>query len=93
MPFASLKDLAGTKAAVVQVRAEAKDYLGIDAMLSSGQIDLAGLLDAGTALYGTGFAPQSTLKALTFYDDGDLGTLPMNVRDQLVAAVRAHDAA
>ena len=34
LQVASLLDLAGTKAAVVQVRAEAKDYLDIDALLT-----------------------------------------------------------
>lgn len=33
---AALLDLAGTKAAVVQMRAEANDYLDIDAMLTRG---------------------------------------------------------
>jgi hypothetical protein len=36
--IASLLDLAGTKVAVVQQRAEAKDYVDIDAILTDGQI-------------------------------------------------------
>lgn len=90
---AALLDLAGTKAAVVQVRAEAKDYLDIDAIMETGAVDLAAMLAAGKSLYGDGFAPESTLKALTFYDDGDLGTIPFDVRERLVAAVRALDVA
>ncbi len=35
--IASLLDLAGTKASVVQVRAEAKDYIDIDALITAGK--------------------------------------------------------
>jgi len=37
---ASLLDLAGTKASVVQVQAEAKDYIDIDALMTDGRVDL-----------------------------------------------------
>lgn len=37
---ASLLDLAGTKASIVQVRAEAKDYEDMDALISIGRISL-----------------------------------------------------
>lgn len=33
-------DLAGTKASAVQVRAESKDYIGIDALITSGKVNL-----------------------------------------------------
>ena len=39
--IASLLDLAGTKAAVLQQRAEAKDYIDVDAILRDGRIDLS----------------------------------------------------
>lgn len=87
---ASLLDLAGTKASVVQVRAEAKDYLDLDALLCAG-VDLPHALAAGRALYRDGFAPQATLKALSYFADGDLATLPEAVRKRLLAAVRAVD--
>ena len=38
LQIASLLDLAGTKAAVVQQRAEAKDYIDIDAILQDGRL-------------------------------------------------------
>src|SRR6185437_2641226 len=38
LQVASLLDLAGMKASVVQMRAEAKDYLDIDAILTDGRI-------------------------------------------------------
>lgn len=88
--IASLLDLAGTKASVVQVRAEAKDYIDIDAILQSG-IELPQMLAAGRALYREGFAALSTLKALCYFEDGDVVSLPPEIRSRLTAAVRAVD--
>jgi hypothetical protein len=88
---ASLLDLAGTKASVVQVRAEAKDYIDIDALLTDGTIDLPAALAAARAIYGTAFNPQSTLKALSYFDDGNLRRLPRPVKDRLAAAAREVD--
>ena len=89
--IASLLDLAGTKAAVVQQRAEAKDYIDIDAILADGRIDLAMALAAAAALYGESFNPLLTLKALTYYEDGDLPRVPAPVRRRLVSAVASTD--
>jgi hypothetical protein len=88
---ASLLDLAGTKASVVQVRAEAKDYIDIDALLNDGRIDLPTALAAGRAIYGTSFNPQNTLKALSYFEDGNLRRLPQAVRDRLARAAREVD--
>jgi len=85
---ASLLDLAGTKAAVVQKRAEAKDYLDLDALLRYG-LDLATVLAAGTVVYGRNFNPLITLKALTYFDD--VPTLPTAVQMRLRAIVAAVD--
>jgi hypothetical protein len=85
---ASLLDLAGTKAAVLQKRAEAKDYLDIHAILQHG-IDLPTILAAGTVIYGRKFNPLITLKALSYFDD--VRALPANVRARLVAAVKTVD--
>lgn len=90
---ASLLDIAGTKASVVQQRAEAKDYLDIDAILRDGRVDLATALAAAKAIYGGPFNPLITLKALTFFADGDLPGLPQPVRDRLMRAVRGTDPA
>ena len=68
--MASLLDLAGTKASVVQVRSEARDYLDIDALLLDGRIDLPTALAAAVALYGPRFNPQLLFKALSFFGDG-----------------------
>jgi len=55
---ASLLDLAGTKASIVQMRAEAK---------------------------------KITLKALSFFDDGDLALLPADMKLRLAAVAREVD--
>jgi len=86
---ASLLDIAGTKAAVVQKRAEVKDYLDIDALLRQG-IDLSTVLAAGLIVYGRTFNPLITLKALSYFDD--LPKLPGEVRARLRKAAEAVDA-
>jgi nucleotidyltransferase AbiEii toxin of type IV toxin-antitoxin system len=85
---ASLLDIAGTKAAVVQRRAEARDYLGIDALIRHG-IDLPQVLAAGAVVYGRSFNPLITLKALSYFDD--VPTLPAEVQERLRVAVEAVD--
>jgi hypothetical protein len=91
LQIASLLDLAGTKASVVQVRAEAKDYADIDALLTDGRIGLPEALAAGQAIYGAEFNPQSTLKALSYFADGDLHRLPQPVKNRLAKAARDVD--
>jgi len=83
---ASLLDIAGTKVAVLQKRAEVKDYLDIDALLQHG-IDLPTALSAGRVVYGRNFNPLITLKALSFFDD--LPTLSVEVRQRLTTAVNS----
>jgi len=75
-----LLDLAGTKASVIQVRAEAKDYLDLDALMRLGKMDLATALAAAHALYGLTFNLEVTLKALSYFDDGNLRDLPDDLR-------------
>jgi hypothetical protein len=89
--IASLLDLAGAKAFVVQMRAEAKDYIDIAALLDDGRIDMPTALAAARVMYGVQFNPQITLKALTYFDEGNLRKLPHSVKDRLVAAVQAVD--
>lgn len=85
---ASLLDIGATKAAVVQKRAEARDYLDIDALLQHG-IDLATVLAAGAAVYGRRFNPLITLKALTYFEDVPM--LPEQVRVRLGRAAKIVD--
>ena len=90
LPVASLLDLAGMKAAVVQQRAEAKDYIDVHALLLAG-IGLPMALAAAKVIYGERFNPQLTLKALSFFGDGDLPSLPVGVQQRIIAAVKNAD--
>jgi hypothetical protein len=88
---ASLLDIAATKVSVVQVRAEAKDYLDIDALINLGGIDLATALVAASTLYGPSFNPQVTLKALSYFDDGNVTKIPESTKERLILAARSVD--
>lgn len=90
LAVADLLDLGGTKVSVVQVRAEVKDYIDIDVLISSG-LGLPDMLAAGSTLYGQSFAPLSALKALAYFEDDSLKALPSAVKDRLRRAVRAVD--
>lgn len=74
LAVASLLDLAALKMAVIQQRAEKKDYLDIEALLKAG-VKLSEALSAAQALYPKEFAPVPTLKALCYFKDGDLPSL------------------
>lgn len=87
--IASLIDLLGTKLAVVQQRAEPKDYIDIDAIVEDGQVNLSLGLSAAQAIYGAVFSPQNALKALVYFEDQQLQTLDLQVKQRLVEAVRA----
>jgi len=91
LQVASLLDLAGTKAAVVQERAEAKDYIDIAAIIQDGRIDLPTALASARAIYGEQFNPQITLKALSYFDDGNLSRLAEATKDCLAKAAREVD--
>ena len=91
MRVASMIDLAGTKASVVQVRAEAKDYLDIDALMRLGNISLPAALSAAQKIYGSSFNPEITLKALSYFDDGNLRELPDELKQRLAMAAREVD--
>ena len=91
LQIASLLDLAGTKVNVVQLRAEAKDYRDIYAILRDGRIDLPTALASAQALYGPQFNPQIALKALSFFDEGNLRRLAKATKDRLAKAAREVD--
>jgi hypothetical protein len=86
--IASLLDLAGTKAEVVQRRAEIKDYLDLDALMTSG-ITLPMAIAAACKIWGERFNPQITLKALSYFGDGDVATLSEEVKQRIVKAVKS----
>jgi len=87
---ASLLDIAATKVKVVQDRAEAKDYLDIAKLFEEG-LNLAEALGAAVAVYGRGFNPLLSLKALSYFADGDLPSLPEKLRSRLTEAVAKVD--
>lgn len=89
---ASLVDLAGCEALVVQHRAEIRDYLDVDALLGAG-ISLAKALSAATIVHGPRFNPQLTLKALCYFEDGSVAKLEPAARRRLTTAVRSVDCA
>jgi hypothetical protein len=88
LEVASLLDLAATKCMVLQVRAAAQDYIDMDALIHAGGIDLPSALAAARRMYGRSFSPQITLKALSYFDDGDLQELPADLKHRLACAVR-----
>ena len=59
--------------------------------MTQGQVDLLTALASATVVYGPMFNPQITLKALTYFGDGDLPSLPDSLRDRLLQAVRNLD--
>lgn len=85
LPVASLLDLAATKMLTVQSRAQAKDYLDIHALIKAG-ITLPSALSAARLVYGPVFQPTPTLKALTYFEDGDLPSLPPQLQRTLAHA-------
>jgi hypothetical protein len=88
LQVASLDDLMATKVKVVLQRAEAKDYIDVAEMLNAGASLAKGLASA-RQIFGPNFQPSESLKALSYFGDGDLKTLPDKVKTCLVKAVSA----
>lgn len=80
---ASLVDLLATKLKVMLQRVEAKDYLDVVAILRAGT-GLEDGLAAAVALYGLDFQPSEAIKALTYFEGGDLASLPPADRNLLI---------
>jgi hypothetical protein len=83
--IASILDLFASKLKTIQVRAEAKDYRDIVGALNAG-LTLAEGLSAAVAIYGREFNGALSLKALTFFEDGDLPRLTPETRKKLLGA-------
>jgi hypothetical protein len=77
---ASLEDLLATKLKTILDRAEAKDYRDISAMLSAG-IPLEKALGGFSKMYGKD--PGLPLRAMGYFKDGDLSSLPKRDQDIL----------
>jgi hypothetical protein len=80
---ASLEDLLATKLKAILDRAEARDYQDIAAMLSSG-VSLEKALGGFAKMYGKD--PSLPLRAMGYFNDGDLPLLAKSDRDILRAA-------
>jgi hypothetical protein len=83
---ASLLDLLATKLKVMQQRIEAKDYLDVAAILREG-VCLEEALAAAEAMYLPNFQPSEAIKALAYFEGGDLASLPRADREILTRAV------
>lgn len=88
LEVASLLDLMTTKLKVIMQRIEAKDYCDIASMLDA-KVELAEGLAGARALYGLQFQPSESLKALTWFEGGDLHLLDQSLRTKLVVAAAA----
>jgi len=78
--IASPEDLLATKLKAIMDRAEAKDYRDISVLLSAG-ISLEKALGAFTKMYGKDAGLP--LRAMGFFKDGDLPSLPQGDQDVL----------
>jgi len=88
LQVAALDDLMATKVKVVLQRAEAKDYRDVAEMINAG-VSLAKGLAAAREIFGPQFQPSESLKALAYFDDGDLHTLTKDEKGTLIKAVSA----
>lgn len=71
---ASLDDLMATKLKVVLQRVECKDYQDIAAMLRAG-VSLETGLSIAREMFGNSFQPSESVKAMTWFEGGDLDAL------------------
>jgi len=77
---ASLEDILATKLKAIMDRAEAKDYRDISVMLSAG-VSLEKALGAFAKMYDKD--PGLPLRAMGFFKDGDLASLPKSDQEIL----------
>lgn len=83
---ASLEDLLAFKLKLVVQRVEVKDYLDVAAILAGG-VPLERGLAAAETLFAPDLPPMVVLKALTYFEGGDLSLLPPDARQFLVESV------
>ncbi|OOG65461.1 hypothetical protein B0E46_03710 [Rhodanobacter sp. B04] len=88
LQVASLDDLMATKLKVLMQRVEAKDYQDIAAMLNAGS-DLSLGLAVAKEMFGNTFQPSESLKAMTWFEGGDLQRLTDDEKRALIEAASA----
>ena len=87
LQVASLDDLMATKLKTVLQRIESKDYRDIAAMTEAG-VSLSKGLASASLIYGTAtFQPAECLKALVYFEGGDLNELSVQDKRELIRAV------
>lgn len=86
LQVASLDDLMATKLKTILQRVQAKDYRDIAAILDAGT-NLPTGLAAACALFGNNFQPSESLKAMTYFQGGDLSTLSAHEKEVLIKHV------
>jgi hypothetical protein len=86
--IASLDDLMAHKLKVILQRSEKKDYQDIAAMIRAGCTVAHGCA-AARLFYGNAFQPAASLKALTYFKDGDLARLSGADRNTLIEAAKS----
>ena len=85
LEVASLDDLLAHKLRVVLQRVERKDYQDLASMIRAG-CSVARGLAAARAFFKPAFQPLASLKALTYFQGGDLARLSRRDRDTLIGA-------
>ncbi len=88
MWIASLDDLMAHKLKVILQRSEKKDYQDVASMIRAG-CPVARGLSAARLFFGNAFQPAASLKALTYFKDGDLGKLSGADRSTLIEAAKS----
>ena len=87
LKIASLDDLMAAKLKVLFQRIACKDYQDLAALIRHGVSLSKGLADAA-AIYGNAFQPIVALKALTYFEGGDLDSLPDEDKTTLLNAAQ-----
>ena len=85
--IASLSDLAGTKAKVINQRVELRDYLDVAALLDAG-MTLPRIVAAAVAIFPGQVDYVSTMSAITYFGDGEAKSFPEPLKKKLRAAAR-----
>lgn len=88
LQVASLDDLMGTKLKTILQRSESRDYRDIAAMLHAGA-DLPRGLAIAQKMFKPTLQPALSLRALTYFQGGDLPQLPMAQKKILIRAAAA----
>jgi hypothetical protein len=83
--IASLRDLAGTKAKVLNQRVELKDYEDIAALLSAG-MTLPEIVAAAVAIFPGQVDYATTVSAITYFEDSEAKQFPEPLKKKLRAA-------